>query len=104
MESKGLKINRCSNGFNICVFKRLLTAIEYMCQYYIKWIKPFKRKEKSQSFASALRGKIIQVLLVRTLTIQLTIPKLWIVSQRMRGPASSADNISMKLAPPETLK
>lgn len=36
MESKGLKINRCSNGFNICVFKRLLTAIEYMCQYYIK--------------------------------------------------------------------
>lgn len=45
MDSMGLKINWCSYGFNICVFKSLLTAIEYMCRYYMKWIKPFKRND-----------------------------------------------------------
>lgn len=43
METPGLKVHQCSNGFIICVFKRLLTAVEYMCQYYTKQIKSFKR-------------------------------------------------------------
>lgn len=60
MESVGLKINWRSNGFNICVFKRLLTAIEYMCQYYMKWIKPFKRKDKSLHFVSALQMNLCE--------------------------------------------
>lgn len=36
MKSVGLKRNQRSNGFNICVFKRLLTTAEYMCQYNMK--------------------------------------------------------------------